>query len=201
MPNAEGDLHGNVPHTCPVALVLIDVINDLEFPGADELFVRAMPAAERIAALKTRAKQQRIPVVYANDNYGQWQSDFHKLVAHCIHDDVRGKPIAALLAPEDDDYFVLKPKHSGFYSTTLDTLLTYLGARTLILTGFAGNSCVMFTAHDAFMRDFRLVVPADCIASIEDEDNEFALRHMASVLKASTSPSTELDLPALLAAC
>ncbi len=102
-----------------------------------------------------------------------------------------------LIVPDDEDYFVLKPKHSGFYSTTLDTLLAYLQARTLILTGLAGNNCVLLTASDAFLRDFHIVVPADCSASIDATDNEHALRQMREILHAETTPSTELDLERL----
>src|SRR5207248_2360578 len=107
-------------------------------------------------ALKKRAKAAGIPAIYVNDNFGIWQSDFRSVVRHCLEDGVCGAPIARLLAPEADDYFVLKPKHSGFYSTTLDILLDYLGVRALILTGIAANICVLFTANDAYMRDFRL---------------------------------------------
>jgi len=194
MPGKNSDLHGNVPDTAEVALLLIDVINDLEFDGGDVLLEYALPAARSIALLKRRLKQASLPVIYVNDNFGKWQSDFKKIVSHCLKDHVRGKPIAELLAPEDDDYFVLKPKHSGFFSTTLDLLIEYLGARTLILTGIAGNNCVLFTANDAYMRDFNIVVPSDCVVSITGEDNEYALKQMAQVLKADTRRSTELDL-------
>ena len=102
-----------------------------------------------------------------------------------------------LLRPEDDDYFVLKPKHSGFFSTTLDILVEYLQVKTLILTGVAGNICVLFTAQDAYIRDLHLVVPSDCVASNDEETNRFALGHMEKVLKADTSPSDQLDLEAL----
>jgi nicotinamidase-related amidase len=197
MPAKNEDLHGNVPDTAPTALILIDVINDLEFEGGDELLKHALPMAERIAALKRRAKRAGIPTIYANDNYGRWQSDFTKLIDHVRNDGVRGKPIADLLLPDEDDYFVLKPKHSGFYSTTLDTLLDYLKVRTLILTGIAGNSCVLFTASDAFMRDFEIFIPADCVASIDPRENEYALRQMATVLHADLTPSTDLDLERL----
>ncbi len=188
------DLHGNVPDTAEVALLLIDVINDLEFDGGDALLEHALPAARNIAALKKRLKQDRVPVIYVNDNFGKWQSDFKKIVSHCLQENVRGKPIAELLAPEDDDYFVLKPKHSGFFSTTLELLLDYLGARTLILTGIAGNNCVLFTANDAYMLDFNLVVPADCVVSIRREENEYALKQMQQVLKADIRQSPEVDL-------
>jgi nicotinamidase-related amidase len=197
MPAKNDDLHGNVPDDCAAALLIIDVINDLEFEGGDELLKHALPAAERIAMLKRRAKQSGLPAVYVNDNFGKWQSDFRKQVAHCLEDGVRGEPIARLLAPAEDDYFVLKPKHSGFYSTTLDTLLDYLKTETLILTGLTGDFCVLFTANDAYLRDFHLFVPSDCVASIDPAENDHALRQMKRVLKADIRPSAELDLAEL----
>ena len=197
MPAKNEDLHGNVPDKAEVALLLIDVINDLEFEDGAQLLKHALPMAEKIAALKRRAKQAEIPVIYVNDNFGKWQSDFNKILKHCLEDDVRGKPVAQLLRPDEDDYFVLKPKHSGFFSTTLDTLLEYLRARTLILTGVAANICVLFTANDAYMRDFNLVIPKDCVASNTKEENEHAIKLMEQVLKADTTPSEELDLEAL----
>jgi nicotinamidase-related amidase len=97
-----------------------------------------------------------------------------------------------LLAPTTRDYFVLKPKHSGFFDTTLDTLLASLGTRRVILTGIAGNICVLFTANDAHMRDLKLYAPADCIVSNTVADNEHALRQIQTVMKGDVAPSTEL---------
>jgi nicotinamidase-related amidase len=198
MPPKNHDLHGMVPDSAPVALVLVDVINDMEFPGGDRLAEHALPAAERIAELKRKARELGIPVIYCNDNFGRWRSDFHEVVEHCLGDGVRGAPIVRLLKPDHDDYFVLKPKHSAFYSTTLDTLLDYLGARRLIFCGFSGDICVLFTAGDAYMRDFHLHVPSDCSASINPEENHRALAYMRKNLKADTTPSTRLDLEKLM---
>ena len=196
-PAKNEDLHGNVPDTADVALLLIDVINDLEFSSGKQLLQYALPMAERIAELKRRAKEVGIPVIYVNDNFGKWQSDFNKLLTHCLEEGICGKPLAELLRPEEDDYFVLKPKHSGFFSTTLDTLLDYLSVKTLILTGLTADICVLFTANDAYMRDFNLIVPSDCVASSDPQENQHALEQMEKILKADISPSTELDLRAL----
>jgi nicotinamidase-related amidase len=187
------DLHGNVPDDSSVVLILIDLINDFEFDGADPMFTNTLAIAQSIAKLKKNAKSAGIPVIYVNDNFGKWQSDFRKLVEHCLEDNVKGKPIARLLRPDERDYFVLKPKHSAFYSTSLELLLRYFKAHTLILTGIAGNICVLFTASDAYMRDFNLLVPQDCIASETEADNQHALAYMAKVLKADTRPSTDID--------
>jgi nicotinamidase-related amidase len=192
------NLHGSAPDKSPAALLLIDVINALDFPEGEQLLAHALPMAERIAELKRQANKLSIPAVYVNDNFGRWRSDFRAYVDHCLENDVLGRPIVELLRPEKNDYFVLKPKHSGFYSTTLDTLLEYLGVQTVVLTGVASNICVLFTANDAYMRDYRLIVPSDCVAANTKEDNQYALRQMGDVLKANTRPSTELDLAKLL---
>src|SRR5918999_10437 len=165
------DLHGAAPDKCPVALLLIDWINDLEFDRGDELLPRALAAAKATAALRRRAKQTGVPVIYCNDNFGRWRSDFRSQLEHVLKDDVRGRPI--------------------------DVLLAHLGATTLILTGVAGNFCVLFTAHDAYMRDFRLIVPRDCLASERDADNRHALEHMANACKADIGPSSGIDFAKL----
>lgn len=193
MPTKNHDLHGSAPDKSSVALLLIDVINDLDFPEADQLLPHALPMARQIVSLKRRAKKEKIPVIYVNDNFGRWRSDFNAQVEHCLRDRVRGKPIVELLRPDEDDYFVLKPKHSGFFSTTLDTLLEYLGVKTVVLAGIAANICVLFTANDAYMRDFQLVVPGDCVASNTPEENKYALEQMQKVLKADTRPSADLS--------
>jgi nicotinamidase-related amidase len=197
MPAKNEDLHGSAPDKSDVALLLIDVINDLDFPEGDQLLRFALPMAHKIAALKRRAREEGVPVVYVNDNFGRWRSDFSAQVEHCLKDGVRGKPVVELLRPGEDDYFVLKPKHSGFFSTTLDTLLEYLGAKAVVLTGMAANICVLFTANDAYMRDLHLAVPSDCVASNTEEENRYALDQMRKVLKADTRPSTELVLRSL----
>jgi nicotinamidase-related amidase len=195
MPANNEDLHGSVPEKCEVALLLIDVINDMEFEGAEALVEQAVPMARRLAELKRRCKAAGIPAIYVNDNFGRWKSDFRRVVAHCLEDGVRGEEVARILQPDDDDYFVLKPKHSAFFATTLDTLLSYLGASTLILTGIAGNICILFSANDAYMRDFNVMVPADCVVSNTPDENQHALDQMRTVLKADITASTDLDLP------
>jgi nicotinamidase-related amidase len=191
------DLHGSAPDSHPVALLLVDVINPCDFAEADAFLRHALPAAEKIASLKRRATEAGVPVIYANDNFGRWRSDLDAVVRRCLEPGCKGKPLCEALRPAEDDYFVLKPKHSAFYSTTLDVLLRALGTRALVVCGFASNICVLFTANDAYMRDFRLAVPSDCVASNTTAENEAALSQMAKVLKADVSPSKGLDFSAL----
>jgi nicotinamidase-related amidase len=190
MPRRNSDLHGSAPDKCDTALLIVDVINDLNFPEAKQLLRYVPSMARKILALKKRAKKAAIPVVYVNDNFGRWRSDLPSLVEHCLEG--QGRAMVDLLRPERDDYFVLKPKHSGFFSSTLETLLRYLGTRDLIVTGIAGNYCVLFTANDAYMRDYRLIVPSDCVISNTVSENREALKLMKHYLRADTRPSARI---------
>ena len=178
-----------------LALLLIDVINDLNFSNAGVLLKRALPMAYRLAELKRSALEKAIPIIYVNDNFGQWKSDFRQIVKHCARS--RGGPITRLLAPDESDYFVLKPKHSGFYATNLDLLLKYLGTQTLIITGIAADICVLFTANDAYMRDYELYVPADCVAANTSRQEKYSLNQMRTVLKADIRDSSAINLDQL----
>lgn len=175
-------------------LLLVDVINDLEFPGGDDLLEHALPAAERLARLAGRCREAGVPVVYANDNFGHWKEDFRELLRHCLEDGVRGEPLARRLRPGEDDYFILKPRHSAFFETSLEHLLDHLKADALIVAGFASDQCVLLTAADAHMRGFPLQVPADCSAAEGEELHRHALEWMERVTRADTRPGEEIEL-------
>jgi nicotinamidase-related amidase len=189
--NDRGDSEVNAAAT---ALLLIDVINDLEFPDGGQLLRQALPMAKRIAQLKQHAVQFNVPVIYVNDNFGRWRSDFRAQVEHCLDDGVRGRGVARLLPPGPEDYFVLKPMHSGFYGTVLELLLKHLHIRRLVLCGIATNICVLFTASDAYMRGYELWVPADCVAANTPELSHDSLDLMHSALKADVRTTRERTL-------
>ncbi len=197
-PTPNPDLHGSAPDTSALAILLVDVINPFAFPEADELLEFARPMADRLAALKGRAARAGVPVVYANDNFGRWRSDLSAVVERCREPDCKGRPITEKLLPGPEDYFVLKPKHSAFYSTTLDTLLRYLGTRALLIGGVAANICVLFTASDAYMRDLKLLVPPDAVASNTRAETDAAIEQMRKVLKADVRPVSDWTEPELL---
>lgn len=174
------------------ALLVIDMLNTLDFPEARQLYPKAMVAAKNIARLKERCKKKKIPVIYVNDNFGKWRSDWKQIFTIVSEPGCLGGSLAHMMKPDEDDYFVIKPKHSGFYSTTLETLLGDLNVGRLIITGIAGNICVLFTANDAHMRDYEVVVPKDCIASNTVKDNNFALHQFENVFRFKITPSTSL---------
>ena len=169
------------------ALLIIDMINNFDFPHGPILAKKALQIAQPIKYLKKQFNKQQLPVIFINDHYKLWQADFTKIINLCRNE--QSEPIFEQLLPEENDYFLIKPKHSAFYGTALNTLLHQLKVNTLILTGIAGNICVLFSANDAYMREYQLLVPKDCIASTDDEDNLYALTMMENVLKAKIVPS------------
>jgi nicotinamidase-related amidase len=166
------------------ALLIVDMLNDLEFDGGEALLEQAMPAASAIAHLRDWYHARGLPVIYANDNFGRWHADLAKVIEHCRRVGSRGAALSDGLLPGVEDYFVLKPRHSAFYETPLSTLIEKLGVQALAVVGIAGDDCVLRTALDAQMRGFPLWVPADGIASQTPLRNQRALACMQEVARA-----------------
>jgi nicotinamidase-related amidase len=199
-PADSADLHGNAPDHAGAVLLLVDVINDLDFPNNEYLVSRSMPLARRIRELGERCREAGIPVIYANDNRGKWRSDVQIVLTEAQRDGVPGHDFVRNLLPGPDDYVVLKPKHSVFLGTPLDLLLESIGAHTVILAGLTTNACVLVSAGELFVRGFRLFVPRDCVEALTPDVQEPALKLMEESYKAVTSESTTLDLARLLQA-
>ncbi len=187
------DLHGNAPDQCPVAVLFVDVANRFAFPQGAELARRALPVAGRLARLRRLARAHGVPCIFVNDNLGRWRSSFPEVVARCRQPDSAGKRVIERLLPEARDYFVLKPKHSGFYATCLELLLAHLGTQTVLICGFSAESCVVFTAHDAYLRGYQIVVPSDGTASIASSAKRVALAHIRETLGAKTPQIREVS--------
>ncbi|MCC2675266.1 MAG: isochorismatase (2,3 dihydro-2,3 dihydroxybenzoate synthase)-like protein [Ramlibacter sp.] len=174
----------------PRVLILVDFINPLNFPGAEKLAKPALAAARATARLRDALDRQKVAVVYANDNYGSWQSDFQGLVAQCCERDDISSEIARLLAPRPTDITLLKPRHSAFYCTALELLLNEMGARELIVAGLSSDMCVQMTAADAFLRGYEGVwVPADCTAAETPQAKAASIKYMKDILKCDVRSS------------
>ena len=172
-------------------LLLVDFINPLDFPGAEKLASPAVAAARATAGLKEQLTSEGVTTIYANDNYGVWQSDFHSLVSTCLGMDGPPGEIARLIYPQAGDLTILKPRHSAFYASPLELLLAEMRARELVICGLATDMCVQLTAGDAFLREFSTWVPADCTAAESSTAKTASLEFMASVLKCDTRPWAE----------
>lgn len=191
-------LNGNAPDRSDAILILVDVINDLDFPNNKELVRNSRTLAKAIAGLKIRCKRAGIPAIYVNDNYGRWRSDFSAVLRHSLRKNSPGREMVQSVTPQPADYLVLKPKHSAFYATPLDTILTYIGARNAIVTGLTTNACVMMTVADLYMRDYKLFVPEDCARALNVRDHWAALQLMKKSYAADTAASSRLRLDRLL---
>jgi nicotinamidase-related amidase len=175
------------------ALILLDVITDFEFDDGDALLRKTLPMAKKLAVLKSRANRSGLPVIYVNDNFGKWQEDFKTMSEHFARSQAKGRQVVQLLQPEPNDYYVLKPHRSAFYSTTLEILLRDLKVKKLIMTGVTTDICVLFSANDAYMRGFELHVPSDCVAAVNTTHSKRTLEFMERVLKADTLPSDKIS--------
>jgi nicotinamidase-related amidase len=181
-----------------VGLVIIDMINDMAFPGAEAVRPKAERVADIILALRDEADRLKVPVIYVNDNYGQWHSEKSRIVEACGAADSPGRTLVRKIAPRDNDYFVIKPQFSGFYATNLPVLLPKLGVSRLVIAGIAADICVLFTAADAHMRAYDLWVPRDAVASEADERADWALEIMQNSMQAKTASTQDLTLEAWL---
>lgn len=168
------------------AVLFVDLINDFNFVGGEKLLSNTMEILPNLIKLKSFAKENDLPVIYVNDHYGLWQADFNKIIEHCTNEN--SKELIESMKPDDSDYFLIKPQHSAFFQTPLQSLLTDLNRNTLIIAGIAGDICILFTAKDAYMYQMDLYIPKNCMASEEKENNDYALYLMRSVMKADIDP-------------
>jgi len=176
------------------ALLIIDLINHFDFDGGEELLTNTRPIVDPVLALKQRFKEKGQPVIYVNDNFGLWHESAEDVISTCLKG--KGKDIVERVRPEEDDFFIVKPKHSGFFGTQLEILLKQLETERLVLTGVASDMCILFTANDAYMREYELIIPKDCIAAETKEANEHAVGIMEDALSIPFTPSGEIEIRA-----
>jgi nicotinamidase-related amidase len=186
--------HGLDPDRSSTALLILDMISDFRFPEGEQAARAAARIAPRIARLRERVHDTGYSVIYVNDNPGKWRSDGAALIRNALSPASLGAEVASMLKPGEDDYFILKPRHSAFYATPLELLLEHMGTRRLILAGVSSHQCVLFTATDAHVRNFELIVPADCVASPSAAQTRFALKYFRDALGASVVPLSSLRL-------
>jgi nicotinamidase-related amidase len=175
-------------------LLILDMISDFDFPDGKAVLRAARRIAPRIAAVKARATKARVPTIYVNDNLGRWRSDVRAVIARCTGAKALGRDVVQQIAPTEEDFFLLKPKHSGFYATPLGELLEAAGAKRLILTGLSTHQCVLFTANDAYLREFKLQIPRDCVGAQSARESRLALQYFTSVLSADVRASSHSRL-------
>lgn len=179
-----------------MALLIIDVLTTFQFPDADSILDTAMDMRDSLVRLKARSREAKIPVLYVNDNFGDWRSEKEVLIGRCL--EAKGAEFVRPLLPDSEDYFVLKPMHSAFYMTPLEVLLQHLQVETLVLTGLTSTSCITASAHDANMRGFEIYIPSDCSCARSVKEHQQALSQLEATTAANIRPSTALRMPNLI---
>jgi nicotinamidase-related amidase len=181
------------PAAHKTALLIVDVINDLEFPGGDKVLPWAERMAQKLRPVMRQARKAGVPVIYANDNFGNWRSNFKEVVKHCTRAGAKGRGVTRRLIPHRQDYFILKPKHSAFFASSLVPLLEYLKVEKLVMAGIATNLCVLFSAHDAHMHEYAITVLSDCCAAESDADHDLALDQLERFLRVRVCRGDQWD--------
>jgi nicotinamidase-related amidase len=175
------------------ALLILDMVSEFRFPDGKRVLSGARQPARAIARLKARARAANAPVIYVNDTAGKWESDARAFVQRCKRPPAIGGDVVELIEPElDADYFMFKPRHSAFFGTPLQSLLEQLGIRRLVLTGTTSHQCVLFTAMDAHVREYELIVPPDCVGATSRAETRHALFIAQRALGARTLPSARI---------
>jgi nicotinamidase-related amidase len=176
------------------ALLVIDMLNPYDHPDADQLAHSAAEAVPRIGELIERARSEDVPVVYVNDNYGDWNSSSEELAEKAIsgeHPDL----VRPLLPPEGSS-FVIKARHSVFYGTPLEYLLDAMQVERLVLAGQVTEQCILYSALDAYVRHFEVVVPRDAVAHIHSHLADAALELMERNMSADVADAADCGLGA-----
>lgn len=165
------------------ALLIIDMLNDFVLPGAPLEVPTARAILPALRARLDDARARGVPVIYICDAHRLDDPEFARMgwPPHAVKG-TQGAEVVAELMPLETDPVVEKTSYSGFHHTGLEGILQALGAEHLILTGCVTNICILYTAFDAVIRDYRVTVPADCVAPLDPADGEFALRQMTQVL-------------------
>lgn len=186
-------IKGPAPVKANTAILVLDMISDFDFEDGDKLYRKALKAAENLSDLRTRAKKAGVPVIFVNDNFGKWNEDFAAYAESVRTSSEKGRKIIEMIGPEDGDYHILKPQRSAFYATPLGVLLLTLNVSNLILTGVTTDICVLFTAHDAYMRGYQMQIPSDCTAAIKESHHKNALEFLKRVIDADVRAGKEID--------
>ena len=174
------------------ALVVIDMLNAYDHPDADKLVSSVEETVPNIAALIERARDEDVPVIYVNDNYGDWNSSAEELLRNGLEGE---RPdLVEPVKPPGEAKFVIKARHSIFFGTPLEYLLNQEGLDRLIMAGQVTEQCILYSALDAYVRQFEVAVPADAVAHIHPDLADASLRMMELNMKADVAPSAECVL-------
>ncbi|OBA93192.1 isochorismatase [Mycobacteriaceae bacterium 1482268.1] len=172
------------------AVLVIDMLNTYTHPDAEKLTPNVEEIVDPLAALiKKASSRDDVELIYINDNYGDFSAEFSDLVRSALKGD-RPDLIEPIVPPEGCRKLT-KVRHSAFYATSLAYLLNQLEPQRVILTGQVTEQCILYTALDAYVRHFPVVIPPDAIAHIDPELRDASLTMMHSNMDADIIPAAK----------
>ncbi|WP_197380112.1 cysteine hydrolase family protein [Mycolicibacterium mengxianglii] len=165
------------------AVLVIDMLNAYRHPDAENLIPNVEPIVDPLATLISEARRRDdVDLIYVNDNYGDFTADHSDIVNTALHGE---RPdLVKPIVPADDSKMLMKVRHSAFYATPLGYLLTQLGTSTVILAGQVTEQCILYSALDAYVRHFDVVIPKDCVAHIDANLGKASLELMERNMRA-----------------
>jgi nicotinamidase-related amidase len=164
------------------ALIVVDMLNSYEHEDADALIASVRETVSAMQALIGEAHERAMPIVYVNDNYGDWTATRERLSERALAGAQRS--LVEPVLPPDDVAFVTKARHSIFYETPLDYLLRSQGLKRIVLAGQVTEQCILYSALDAYVRHYSIVVARDAVAHIHEDLAEAALTMMQTNMRA-----------------
>lgn len=182
-----------------MGMLILDLISDFRYPDAEKILPTARRIAKVIAPLKERARRAGVPVIYVNDTRGHWESDQSKFLNQCLGGSKAAAEIVNLLMPSSEDYFLFKPRHSAFFATSLPELLEQLKISSLLITGLTTHQCVLFTAVDAHVRRYEMIVASDGVGSARSAETRHGLYVLEHATNARVLPASKIRFPRKLA--
>lgn len=172
------------------AVLVVDMLNTYQHPDAELLVPNVEDIIEPLTTLVRRADESDdIDLVYVNDNHGDFTAQFSHIVADAL--DGARPDLVKPIAPAEGARLLTKVRHSAYYSTALEYLLGRLGTKRLILTGQVTEQCILYTALDAYVRHFPVVIPRDAVAHIDAELGTAALKMMEQNMSAELTTATD----------
>jgi nicotinamidase-related amidase len=190
--NHLNDRTGEPPVAANTAVLVLDMISAFDYEDGDRIRAHAMRIKNALADLTDRARKTGVPVIFVNDNFGKWTEDFGTYVDTVKKASEESRQLVEQIGPKRGDYHILKPQRSAFYATPLEVLLLTLKINDLVLTGITTDICVLFTAHDAYMRGYKITVAPDCTAALEDEYHRTSLEFLRRVIHAEIKEAGDI---------
>ncbi len=173
------------------ALIVIDMLNTYDHEDGDALAESVRTALPQVVDLRDQAKEREdVLLIYSNDNYDEWHSGRHDLVEQALNG--KHPDLVEPIAPTDPLPFIPKGRHSVFYQTAMSHVLKIEDVKRVVMVGQVTEQCILYSALDAYLRGFELVVPRDAVAHIDDELADAALKMMKRNLHAELTPAAQV---------